>query len=171
MNMRRAWAILNRLDRAEIVLALAVRQEAAEALEVSVQFPAVGSLRVNVDTVFVDLPDLDNCVADRFFSEAENTASQVRHVANGWGDSVVNDQQVVVDVERQLIGIERTFCLVCRLSQKDALIPAYLFSCVERLHERKPWGKLRKRAYLGSDGFWFSAEHDSIEEAASEFEN
>ena len=66
---------------------------------------------VQVRAVVVGLPDLDQGVAQRIAVGVEYATDQVRHLANGRRDRVVDDQQVVVGVERQLVGIERTLGL------------------------------------------------------------
>ena len=65
----------------------------------------------------VDLPDLDEGVADRVAPGVEDPAAQVGDLADGRRDAVVDDQQVVVGVERQLVGIERPLGLGRRPDQ------------------------------------------------------
>ena len=109
VDVRRAAGVRDRLDGAEVVLAGRAGQEPAEALEVLVLLVlllvAVG--RVQVDALGVALPDLDQGVADRVALGVEDPAGQVGDLADGRGDAVVDDEQVVVGVERELVRVER----------------------------------------------------------------
>ena len=104
----RAAGVGDGLDRAEVVFAGRAGQEPAEALEVRVALvAALVAVGVEVDAVGVALPDLDDGVADRVALGVEDAAGQVRDLADGRRDGVVDDDQVVVGVERQLVGVER----------------------------------------------------------------
>ena len=65
VDVGRTAGVRDRLDRAEVVLAAGTREEPAESLEVAVVLLSVGVARVDVGPVAVDLPDLDEGVADR----------------------------------------------------------------------------------------------------------
>jgi hypothetical protein len=53
------------------------------------------------------MPDLDDGIANRIAFEVEDAAAQVRDLADGRRDGAVDDEQVVVRVERHLVGVER----------------------------------------------------------------
>ena len=55
----------------------------------------------------IALPDFDDGVTNRLAVRVEDPPRQVRDLADGLGDAVVDDQQVVVRVERQPVGVER----------------------------------------------------------------
>src|SRR5580704_14603448 len=62
---------------------------------------------MNVRAVVIDLPDFDQCIANRIAAGVEDFAAEVSHVTHGRRDRIVDDEQIVVRVERQMIGIER----------------------------------------------------------------
>jgi len=68
---------------------------------------AVG--RVQVDAAVIDLPDLDDRALDRLAGWRQHAAGQVRDLADSLRDAVVDDEQVVVGVQRQPVGVERAF--------------------------------------------------------------
>src|SRR5260370_11560395 len=99
MNVGRTAGISDRFDGPEVILTRARGQKAAEALEVRVSLVLVGTASVDVDAVAVALPNLDQSVPDRIAFGIENLATQVGHLADGGGDGVVDDQEIVVGVE------------------------------------------------------------------------
>ena len=105
-------AVGDRLDGPEVVLAGRAGQEAAESLEVRVELLLACVVRLEVGAVAVALPDLDDGVADRVALGVEDPAAQVRDLADRRGDRVVDDQQVVVGVERELGRVVRPLVLV-----------------------------------------------------------
>lgn len=66
VNVWRAAGIGDRFNRAEVILALRVGQEAAVALEVFVAAVSITAARMQICAVIVDLPNLDEGVADGF---------------------------------------------------------------------------------------------------------
>ena len=66
---------------------------------------------MQIGPVIVHLPDLDQSVADRVSAGVQNLTAQVGYLAHGWRDGVVDDEQIVVGVERQMVGIKRPFRL------------------------------------------------------------
>ena len=70
---------------------------------------ALGAISVDIDPLAVHLPDFHEGVAHRLAVFVENAPAQVRDLANGRGNRVVDDDQVVVGVERQPIRVERPF--------------------------------------------------------------
>ena len=65
--------------------------------------------RMHVRRGAVHLPDFDEGVSHGLPGHREHAAGQVRHLPDGRRDRVVDDQQVVVGVQRHLVGIERAF--------------------------------------------------------------
>ena len=80
-------------------------------------FSPCGILGVDVGPVVVDLPDLDQGVPHRVALGVEDAAGQVGHLADGRRDAVVDDEQVVVGVERELVRIKRPLGLPGRAHQ------------------------------------------------------
>src|SRR6185437_11774274 len=111
MNVPRATGIERRFDRAKVILARRAGQKTAEALEVLVERLAVAAARVQVDPVVVDLPDFDQGIAKGFAARVQDSPAEVRDLADGRRDFVVDDQQIVVGIERQLVRIKGPFGL------------------------------------------------------------
>src|SRR5207237_4099982 len=107
VDVRRAAGVGNRLDGPEVVFAGRTGREPAEALEVGIPLPAGTVGAVDVHSPVVYLPDLDNCVRDRAARGVEDLAAQVGNFANRGRDRVVDDEQVIISVERQLVRVER----------------------------------------------------------------
>ena len=117
MNVRRAAGVGNGLDGAEQVFTRGSRGESPEALEVLVPFVTVATASVQVGPVVIGLPDFNDSVSDRFSIRTQDPPTQVSHFTHGWGEVVVQDQQIVVGVERQMIGVEGPFRLRGSLDQ------------------------------------------------------
>src|SRR4051794_9688055 len=64
---------------------------------------------MQVHTAAVHLPDLDHGITERAATCRENATAQVCDLADGWCDRVVDDQQVIVGIEWQLIGVKGPF--------------------------------------------------------------
>ena len=88
------------LDRAEVVPSLRVGEEPAIALEVRVDLAVVAALRMDVRAVAVGLPDLDERVAHGRTVLGEQASPEVRDLADGRREPIVQDQEVVVRIER-----------------------------------------------------------------------
>src|SRR5262249_23735515 len=101
VDVRAAAGIGNRLDGAKAILALLVRGESAEALEVAVTSAAAVGAGVQVDAVAVDLPDLNDEIVESGAAGREHPAGEVGDFADGGRGRVADDDQVVVGVERQ----------------------------------------------------------------------
>ena len=106
MNVRRPARVRDRLDRSEIIFAGRTRQKAAEALKIRV--PALRVLLGEIDAVPVALPDFDEDVSHRLSACGEDAAGKVGHFAHGGRDVVVDDEEIVIGVKRQLGGIKRS---------------------------------------------------------------
>src|SRR5262245_66094152 len=61
---------------------------------------------MQVDALTVALPDFDESVLHRAAAGVEDAAGEVRDLADGGRDAVVDDDQVVVGVERELVRVE-----------------------------------------------------------------
>ena len=66
-------------------------------------------MRMNVRTIGIDLPDFDQRVAHGVAARVEDFAAEMRHFSNGGRDRIADDEQVVICVARQVIGIEGAF--------------------------------------------------------------
>jgi hypothetical protein len=109
MDVRRAAGVGHGFDRAKIVLPGGTGQEPPVALEVLVASLLVAGAAVQVRALVVHLPDFDERVAEWRAGRVEDTAREVRDFTHGGRDRIVDDQQVVVGVERQAVRVERPF--------------------------------------------------------------
>ena len=112
VNVRRGPAgVGDRLDRAEAIAAVRSGQEPAEALEILVALVGLGFAvaGVDIDLVGVALPDFDGDAAHRTPRGGQHPTRQLGDLADGRSDPIVDNDQVVVGVERELVGIERPF--------------------------------------------------------------
>jgi hypothetical protein len=123
------------LDGAEDVFAVGPGEESSEALEVAVTLGCVAGLGVEIGAVIVGLPDLDQRISHRLAMLVEDASGQPGDLADGRRDAVVHDDQVVVGIERELVGIERTLGLLRRARQSLGESPR------DREH-RRPQGDL-----------------------------
>jgi hypothetical protein len=99
---RRAASVRDRLDRPEVVFAGRAREEAAVSLEIRVElFVALGVL-LEIGPIPIALPDFDDGIAERVALGVEEPAAQVCDLADGGGDRVVDDEQVVVGIKGEL---------------------------------------------------------------------
>jgi hypothetical protein len=76
---------------------------------------AVGGVQVHA--VAVDLPDFHERVADRLTAGIENLPGKVRDLADRRRDAVVDDDEIVIGIERQAVGLDRAFGL--RWSERE----------------------------------------------------
>jgi hypothetical protein len=57
----------------------------------------------------IDLPDFDHGILDRVASNVEDAAHNMRDLADGRRNRVIDNDEIVVRIQRQLLGIERSF--------------------------------------------------------------
>jgi len=107
MNVRSPSRIRDRLDRAEQIFSGRTGGEPSETLEVLVPLLSIIASRVQIGPIVVGLPDFDDRVPNRFAMGSENLPTQVSHLTHPRRQAVVQHQQIIVGVERQLVGIER----------------------------------------------------------------
>src|SRR5438093_8211897 len=112
-----APGIGNRLDGAEYILAGGTGEEAAETLEVCITLLAVAAPTVDIGSIVVALPDFNQRIANRIAVRVEYASAQPGDLAHGGRHAVVDDNQVIVCVERQVVGVERPFGLLRRANE------------------------------------------------------
>src|SRR6266568_3293543 len=105
VNVPCASRVEHGLDGAKIVFAAGAGQEPAKALEVFVAL-RVSVTTVQIDPMVVHLPDFHQRVPYRIAFRVEDAPAQVRDFPNRRSDAVVDDDEVVVCVERQVVRIE-----------------------------------------------------------------
>src|SRR5262249_2487196 len=98
-------------DGAKVIFPRGARGKPAESLEILVLLLLllVAVAGVQIHRVDVALPDLDHRVPNRLTAYRQHPAGKVRDFAYGRRDGVVDDDQVVIGVERQLVRVERPF--------------------------------------------------------------
>jgi hypothetical protein len=84
-------------------------EEAAVTLKVRVVTVGVAPARMNVRRAAIHLPDFHERAAHGLSTGAEDASGEIGDFANGGRDGVVDNQQVIIGIERHLIGIVRTF--------------------------------------------------------------
>ena len=155
VNMRAASAVRHGLDRAEQILAAARCEEAPVALEVFVLLVmAAETFRVDVNAVHVALPDLHGRAAHRLAIRPEDAPAEIRDLAGRGSDRVIHDEEIVVRIERQMVGVERPLGLArcgCERGGK----------CAGHGEERAGRGKLREKTAAGCCGDGGLDVHDS----------
>src|SRR5687768_23916 len=72
---------------------------------------------MQIDAVCVALPDFNQGIANRLALRVENAAAEMRDLTHRWADRVVDDQQIVVSIQRQLVRVERPLGLTGRLQE------------------------------------------------------
>ena len=113
----RAARIRHGLDGAEEIFAGRTGHKPAEALEVFILLVLVAGPAVQIRAAIVALPDFDDGIANRLTARIEDAPAHVGHFTHGRREAVIDDEQVVVGVERQVIGIEWPFGLARRAHQ------------------------------------------------------
>ena len=116
VNVRCPTHIFCRLDAAEVVLTSRSGQESSEALEVLVHL-FLSTLGVNVGSGLIGLPYFNDRVSNGIARQIQDASGQVCDFSDGWRDRVVEQEQVIVRIQGQSVGIEGTFGLACRTSQ------------------------------------------------------
>ena len=104
VDVRRAAGIGDRLQRAEAVAAVGLRQHAAIALEGRVAPLAAGLARMIVETLRVALPDLDQRALDRPAVEIEHAALEMKHRAHRLRRLAAHLDEIVVHVGGKGVG-------------------------------------------------------------------
>ena len=67
---------------------------------------------MNVNTLAVHLPELNNGIPDWIAAFIQDPAFYVGDFTDRRGDAFINNQQVVVCIQWQFIRVEGAFCLV-----------------------------------------------------------
>ena len=112
MDVRRTARVGDRLDGAEVVFAGGTGEEAAEALEIGVPLRAAVAAFVEINAVMIDLPDFHQRVADRLALRIGHPPAEVRHAAQGGGEAIVQDDEVIVGIQREIDGVKRPLGLL-----------------------------------------------------------
>src|SRR5512133_2443634 len=109
MDVRRGPHLIgHRLHGAKIIFPGRTGQEPAKTLEIGVKRPSARA-SPEVGAFAVYLPKLDHRISDGVTSPLDESSAQMRDFAYGRRDRIVNNQQVIIRVERKSARVERTF--------------------------------------------------------------
>ena len=98
-----------------LVKARRLGMETPEALEISVLFIGrAATLAMQINTLRIALPNLHDRSANRRAVRPQDASAEIRHFAQGGSRGIVDDQQIVIRIERQMVGIKRPFSLLRR---------------------------------------------------------
>ena len=101
----------------------------------------------------IDLPDLDECVANGAATRIQDSARQMGDLTHGRRDRIIDDQQVVIGVEREFVGIKRAFGLGRRAYQ-------FLGKYAGDQQSRRPQTHRLQKPTSVSDGARYGKVHD-----------
>ena len=107
VNVRRPSRIRHRLDRAEKILARAASEKTPEALEIPFALFRIARARMQVGPAVVALPDFHERIAHRVALRIENAPAHVSNLADGGSDRVIDDDEIVIRIERQMVRVKR----------------------------------------------------------------
>src|SRR5262245_10616830 len=96
---------------------------------------------MQIDSVAINLPDLDHSVSNRTSLGIEQLASEMRDLSNRRRNAVVDDDQIVVRIEREPVRIKRPFRLPWSQRKRFG-------KCASHVPER--WPNNRRRRYAES---------------------
>ena len=106
MDMRRPGRIRYGLDGTEQILPGASGGKPAEPLELLVLTRPIRCVAgVQVNPVGIALPNFHQRIAHRFSAGIEHPSAHIAHLTHRWGQGVVDDDQVIVGVQRQMVWI------------------------------------------------------------------
>ena len=64
---------------------------------------------MEIDLIGIALPDLDHGILHRVAADVEDSADEMGDFAHSRGGAVVDDDEIVIGVEGELIGVEGPF--------------------------------------------------------------
>ena len=67
---------------------------------------------MQVRSAVIALPDFDDRIANRRAARVEDASAEIRDLADGRRQRVVHDQQIVVRIEREMVGVKWSFGLL-----------------------------------------------------------
>src|SRR5213593_4320557 len=73
---------------------------------------------MDVGTSIVRMPDFKMCIADGISAAVENSSAQVKNGSDGGRDVVVDDEQIIVSIQRQIRGVIRALSLFRRCNKR-----------------------------------------------------
>ena len=92
-------------------------EKSAESLKILIPFITIGRAAVQIGAVVIHLPDFDEHISQRFSVTVEYSTGEMSYFTDGGRDRVIDDNQVIIRVQRQVIGIEGAFGLLRRSHQ------------------------------------------------------
>jgi hypothetical protein len=116
MNVACAARIKDGLDRAEVVFAAGPSHESAKALEIGFAF-GVFVAAVQVNAVTIGLPNFNQHVSKWVSTSIQNAPGEMRDLADRGSDGIVDDNEVVVRIQRKVVRIKWALGLLGREEQ------------------------------------------------------
>src|SRR5436309_40261 len=110
MDVGRAAGIGYRFDGSEIVFTSRAGEKPPKSLKIFIT-DSVGIMAVQINALAIHLPDFHQRITNWIPFGIEDASAQMSYFADGGSNGVVDNDQVVVRIERQTVGIERTFGL------------------------------------------------------------
>jgi len=117
MDVRRASGIGRGFNGTEVVMTIGAGEKASIALEVSVPFVLSVGLGMEVYSLVVYLPDLDDGIVERLPLGVHHHAAEVAYGTYRGSDLVVDDEEIIVGIQGKVVGIEGPFHVVGRTGE------------------------------------------------------
>ena len=99
----------DRFNCSEIVFSIRTGQESTVTLEIRVECSLALRVLLQISSVFVALPDFDHGVAQWVSAGIQDPPTQMGNRADCRCDPIIDDQQIVIGIQRQLVRKERSF--------------------------------------------------------------
>lgn len=115
MNVRRAARITDRFDGAEQVFTFTPREKSSETLEIFVAFIRAHALAVEISTFVIALPNFYFRAPHRLTFGIEDSTAEVGDLAERGAEGIVENEQIIISIERQVIRIKGAFRLLWSL--------------------------------------------------------
>ena len=87
-------------DSAKVILSRGPGQEATVTLKIAVSLVLLGGFGMKVDSLVVDLPDLNQGVAKGLPFYIHHDTTKIAYRSGGGGDLVIHNEKVVIGVQR-----------------------------------------------------------------------
>jgi hypothetical protein len=116
MNVGAPSGILNRFYGPKIIFSRRAGQKPTEALEIRIT-AGVLIATMEINAVSIRFPDLNVRIANRIPFSVKDTAGQMCNFADGWRYAAIHNNQIVVGIEWEMVGIKGSFGLCGRAHQ------------------------------------------------------
>src|SRR5436190_6120510 len=66
---------------------------------------------MSIDTVVIHLPDFNQRIANRIAAAIQNAPGEMGNLAGCRSEGVIHQDQIIIRIKGQFVGIKRSFCL------------------------------------------------------------